>query len=103
MPASKTTLGEGAYRQQFGGTFDQSMLATLAKQGFLVPDVTSRGGNRRYYRLSDPQAIRDLVAELDRACCSRSSCDIRSTPFYRVAVASPYGVVEKAGAAWMPP
>jgi hypothetical protein len=41
------------------------MLATLAKLGFLVPDDTSQNGNRRYYRLSDPQIIRELVAEFD--------------------------------------
>jgi hypothetical protein len=58
---------EGKYRDRFGGTFHQSMLATLAKLGFLVPDDTSRGGKRRYYRLSDPQAIRELVAEFDLA------------------------------------
>jgi hypothetical protein len=58
---------EGSYRQRFGGTFHQSMLATLAKLGLLVPDDTSRGGNRRYYRLSDPQAIRELVAAFDLA------------------------------------
>ena len=58
---------EGSYRQRFGRTFHQSMLANLAKLGFLVPDDTSRGGNRRYYRLSDPQMIRELVAEFDLA------------------------------------
>lgn len=58
---------EGKYREKFGGTFHQSMLATLAKLGFLVPDDTSRGGNRRYYRLSDPEMISGLVAGLDRA------------------------------------
>jgi hypothetical protein len=43
------------------------MLVTLAKIGFLVHDDTSRGGNRRYYRLSNPEAIHALVAKLDRA------------------------------------
>jgi hypothetical protein len=33
----------------------------LAKLG-LVPEDTSRGGNRRYYRLSDPRSISELVA-----------------------------------------
>jgi hypothetical protein len=45
---------EGKYRERFGGTFHQSMLATLTKLGFLAPDDTSRGGKRRYCRLSDP-------------------------------------------------
>ncbi len=58
---------EVSYRQRFGGTFHQSMLATLAKFGFLVPDDMSGGGNRRYYRLRDPQMIRELVAEFDLA------------------------------------
>ncbi len=58
---------EGSYRTRFGGSFHQSMLATLAKLGFLVPDETSRGGGRRYYRLGDPQAIKELVADHDPA------------------------------------
>lgn len=57
---------EGKYRERFGGTFHQSMLATLAKRGLLVPDDTSRGCKRRYYRLSDPATVRELVAALDR-------------------------------------
>jgi hypothetical protein len=58
---------EGIFRQRFGVTFHQTMLATLAKHGLLIHDNTSQGGNRRYYRLSNPQSIHELVAELDLA------------------------------------
>lgn len=57
---------EGKYKARFGETFHQTKLATLAKLGFLAKGDDARGGNRRYYTLKDPQAIRDLTAELDQ-------------------------------------
>ena len=56
LPADDRTVCfswvEGSYRTRFGGTFHQSRLAALAKLGYLVPDDSSRGGGRRYYRLT---------------------------------------------------
>jgi len=58
---------EGKYREKFGGTFHQSKLAALAGPRHLVRDDDSRGGHRRYYKLNDPQGIRELTAEFNRS------------------------------------
>lgn len=52
------------YENRFGGVFHQSRLQRLAQLGFLTEGDTSRGGNRRYYRISDPTQL----AEFLRAC-----------------------------------
>lgn len=46
------------YTTMFGGSFHQSRLAELERLGFLAKDGdTSRGGNRRYYRLTHPASL----------------------------------------------
>jgi hypothetical protein len=50
------------YQSQFGGTFHQSRLAALERIGVLAKDGdTSRGGDRRYYRILDPAALAQLL------------------------------------------
>jgi hypothetical protein len=51
------------YRRMFGGSFHQSKLQRLVDLAFLIPGYSARGGNRRYYRLADPQAVHDLLTE----------------------------------------
>ena len=55
---------ERLYRNRFGQTFHQSKLDQLAQSGFLEKADTSRGGNRRYYRIPDANRLRTLLAEL---------------------------------------
>src|SRR5260370_35614946 len=45
------------YKDRFGGTFHQSRLEQLARMGLLTKADTSRGWNRRYYQISDPQRL----------------------------------------------
>jgi len=54
---------ERLYRDRFGRTFHQSKLEQLAELGLLEKADTSRGGNRRYYRIPDPSRIRSIVRE----------------------------------------
>lgn len=49
------------YEEKFGVKFHHSALQKLVKFGFLQPDETSRGGNRRYYRIVNPDRIRRLL------------------------------------------
>ena len=49
------------YKDRFGGTFHQSRLQHLAQLGLLTKDDTSRGGNRRYYRISKPERLGELL------------------------------------------
>lgn len=50
------------YQARFGGTFHQSRLADLERLGVLAKDGdTSRGGDRRYYRILDPGALAELL------------------------------------------
>ena len=49
------------YENRFGTKFHQSRLRRLAKLGFLKQDVASRGGNRRYYKIIDPDRVDDLL------------------------------------------
>jgi len=49
------------YEGRFGGTFHQSGLQRLARLGLLAKDDTSRGGNRRYYRISNPKRVGELL------------------------------------------
>jgi hypothetical protein len=47
------------YAAMFGGSFHQSQLARLERLGFLAKDGdTSRGGDRRYYRITNPRGWR---------------------------------------------
>ncbi len=49
------------FRQRFGGSFHPSKLRQLARLGFLEPEEASRGGKRRYYRLTDPKQIEEAL------------------------------------------
>ena len=49
------------YQNKFGGTFHQSRLQHLARLGFLTKDDTSRGGNRRYYRINDSTQLANFL------------------------------------------
>ena len=51
----------GPYQERFNKLFHQSKLHQLAKLGFLEPEDTSRGGNRRYYKLVKPEKINKLL------------------------------------------
>jgi len=51
------------HRDRFGTNFHQSALDRLAKLGFLGKDDTSRGGNRRYYKLTRPADIERLLIQ----------------------------------------
>lgn len=49
------------YEDRFGTKFHQSGLRRLTKLRFLKKDDTSRGGHRRYYKIVDPNRVRDLL------------------------------------------
>jgi hypothetical protein len=49
------------FEDRFGGTFHQSRLQHLARLGLLTKDDTSRGGNRRYYRINDPAQLAEFL------------------------------------------
>jgi hypothetical protein len=49
--------------ERFRETFHQSKLEELARLGLLEKADTSRGGNRRYYRIVEPAQVRGLVQE----------------------------------------
>jgi hypothetical protein len=49
------------YKNKFGGTFHQSRLERLARLGLLTKADTSRGGNRRYYRINDPAQVAEIL------------------------------------------
>jgi hypothetical protein len=51
----------GTYRRMFGGEFHPAKLYRLTKLGFLTQDDTSRGGHRRYYRITNPALVEALV------------------------------------------
>ena len=51
----------GLYEDRFGTKFHQSGLRRLTKLRFLKKDDTSRGGHRRYYKIVDPNRVRDLL------------------------------------------
>jgi len=53
----------GTYHNRFGGEFHQSVLRRLATLGFLRQGDTSRGGNRRYYTLVNPDRVAELLGE----------------------------------------
>lgn len=53
------------YTARFGGTFHQSALGKLAKLGYLAKDNSSRGSDRRYYRLPNPAAVAALTVDLN--------------------------------------
>jgi hypothetical protein len=53
-----------SYEGRFGGRFHQSRLQHLAQLGLLTKHDTSRGGNRRYYRINEP----DKVAAFLKGC-----------------------------------
>ena len=49
------------YEDRFGTKFHQSKLGRLAKLGFLEKGDTARSGNRRYYKIADPNRVDDLL------------------------------------------
>src|SRR5258708_38977926 len=49
------------YATMFGGSFHQARLVELERLGFLAKDDTSRGGDRRYYRLTDPVRVVEIL------------------------------------------
>jgi len=49
--------------ERFRETFHQSKLEELARLGFLEKTDTSRGGNRRYYRIPEADRVRGLLQE----------------------------------------
>lgn len=50
------------YASKFGGSFHQTRLAQLERLGILVKDGdTSRGGSRRYYRITDPRRLSEIL------------------------------------------
>ncbi len=51
------------YRNRFGRGFHQTKLYWLAKLGFLKQDSSSRGQSRRYYKLTDPIRVENLLAK----------------------------------------
>ena len=51
------------YQDRFGASFHQSALDRLTTLGFLEKDDTSRGGNRRYYKLVDPTQLESLLTQ----------------------------------------
>ena len=55
------TWVKGPYQERFRKLFHQSKLHQLAKLVFLEPEDTSRGGNRRYYKLVKPEKINKLL------------------------------------------
>jgi len=49
------------YANKFGGTFHPSRLQYLARLGLLSKDDTSRGGDRRYYRINAPAHLAEFL------------------------------------------
>ena len=49
------------YEERFSTKFHQSKLRRLASFGFLQPDDVSRSGNRRYYKIVDPDKVASLL------------------------------------------
>src|SRR5262249_23510980 len=50
------------YEAMFGGSFHQSRLAQLERLGLLATDGdTSRGGHRRYYRITDQARLAEIL------------------------------------------
>lgn len=52
---------QGNYRRRFVSGFHQSRLDALSKLGFLTKHDTSRGGNRRYYKIQNPEYVEALL------------------------------------------
>ena len=50
------------YEAMFGGSFHQTRLAQLERLGILAKDGdTSRGGDRRYWRIIDPAGLAEIL------------------------------------------
>jgi hypothetical protein len=49
------------HESKFGVTFHQSKLQYLARLGLLTKHDTSRGGNRRYYRITEPAQLAEFL------------------------------------------
>ena len=49
------------YRKKFGTRFKPTDLYWLTKYGFLIQGETGKGGNRRYYKLADPDKTFELL------------------------------------------
>lgn len=55
----------GPYEDRFGTKFHQSKLLLLTRFGFLRPDYNSRGEDGRYYKITDPNRVNDLLRKWD--------------------------------------
>ena len=51
----------GLYNERFGAKFHPSKLHHLTKLGFLKEDDTSRSGHRRYYKITNPDQVNELL------------------------------------------
>jgi hypothetical protein len=49
------------FKARFGTAFHQARLQRLARLGLLTKDESSRGGNRRYYRINDPAQLTEFL------------------------------------------
>lgn len=49
------------YQNRFGATFHPSKLQDLSQLGLLTKGDTSRGGNRRYYRVNNATRCSELL------------------------------------------
>ena len=49
------------YKNRFGRALHQLRLQHLARLGLLTKDDTSRGGNRRYYRIKDSAQLAEFL------------------------------------------
>lgn len=51
------------YEDRFDKRFHQSKLSRLEKLRFLEKAELSRSGHRRYYKISNPEFLRDLLSK----------------------------------------
>lgn len=49
------------YEDRFHTKFHQSKLRRLTKDGFLSQEDVSRSGRRRYYKITDPDQVANLL------------------------------------------
>jgi hypothetical protein len=72
-PAERTVCYawvESRCRHLFGATFHPSLLERLVEQGHLEKAGCSRGGRRRYYRLTNPDRTAAGLIVAEPACAT---------------------------------